>query len=226
MSFISSRISYAISTFGIRLNRLVCHLFFIKDDCIPRQEHGIDWVIDLLFYLLDVMGVSEILDIIHNGLKPKRKLNPEELTLARGIIGEDCDLGIVYLTEKTRPLKADLYYAYVSFNTINSIEQLSKAILIHELVHIWQYQRYGSVYIYRALKAQNTKAGYDYGGYAGLLDKLQSEDGLLSFNFEQQASIVEDYYRISVNPFTDLSILKIYEHFVYHLVYKKSRFVA
>ena len=41
-------------------------------------------------------------------------------------------------------------------------------------------------------------AGYDYGGLT-VLKKVKEEGGSLSdFNFEQQADIIMDYYRLSI----------------------------
>ena len=46
----------------------------------------------------------------------------------------------------------------------------------------------------RALAAQRTKEGYNYGG----LEKLEQYKykGLSAFNLEQQADIIADYFRI------------------------------
>ena len=86
-------------------------------------------------------------------------------------------------------------------------------------MHIWQYQRFGSVYIFRALWAQNSTNGYDYCGVVGLMDNLKSEKGLLNFNFEQQAEIIEDYYKLRQNRYNALSDRKIYEYYVEQLQY-------
>jgi hypothetical protein len=50
------------------------------------------------------------------------------------------------------------------------------------------------VYISEALWAQRWGGGYNYGGLAPLLHYSQGK-GLSAFNFEQQADIIEDYYR-------------------------------
>lgn len=71
---------------------------------------------------------------------------------------------------------------------------MHEALLIHELVHVWQYERLGSVYIPLALKAQHSKEGYDYGGVQALQQALATGRDLLDFNLEQQADIVADYF--------------------------------
>jgi hypothetical protein len=63
--------------------------------------------------------------------------------------------------------------------------------LIHELMHVWQGEHVGPVYMAHALIGQQTE-GYDYGGDQGLED--HEAEGLAAFNPEQQASIIQDFY--------------------------------
>lgn len=67
------------------------------------------------------------------------------------------------------------------------------ATLVHEVVHIWQYNRVGAAYIPRALAAQRSAMGYNYGG----LRPLERGRSLEAFNYEQQADIIEDAYRLA-----------------------------
>ena len=57
-------------------------------------------------------------------------------------------------------------------------------------------KKYGIAYVYivRALWAQKSKEGYDYGGIEGLAQAINEGKGLFDFNFEQQASIIEHYF--------------------------------
>ncbi|GLR16467.1 hypothetical protein GCM10007940_10820 [Portibacter lacus] len=82
------------------------------------------------------------------------------------------------------------HIAFVSFHSIHFHRGISDPVFIHELVHVWQYEKFGSAYIIRALHAQRTKAGYHYGGELALYDKKR----LLEFNFEQMAEIIKDGY--------------------------------
>jgi hypothetical protein len=59
-------------------------------------------------------------------------------------------------------------------------------------VHVWQYEQFGSYYIYKALSAQNSEEGYNYGGIKELDRCIARKGSLLDYNFEQQASIIED----------------------------------
>jgi hypothetical protein len=96
------------------------------------------------------------------------------------------------LDEKASVVCKDHQIIYVSFFTINSWGTYSDDILIHELTHIWQYHRFGAGYIVAALAAHKTKEGYNYTFAEG----WQQNPTFLSFNPEQQADMVQDYYRL------------------------------
>ena len=83
---------------------------------------------------------------------------------------------------------------YVSFFTINAWGAFRPDIFIHEMMHIWQYQQLGAVYIPQALLAQRTELGYNYGGLPPLQEAMQADNGFAPFNLEQQADIVSDYF--------------------------------
>jgi hypothetical protein len=88
--------------------------------------------------------------------------------------------------------------AFTTFHTINlptfgPHRRANFAILLHELVHVYQYERTGGLYIAEAIYAQQT-AGYDYGGPNDLLICLANGICYRNFNREQQAQLVQDYY--------------------------------
>lgn len=62
----------------------------------------------------------------------------------------------------------------------------AQALLIHEMTHVWLRAQTGSLfdYLIRGL----TERTYDY--------KLTGQDRFSSFGMEQQADIVEDYFRL------------------------------
>ncbi len=68
--------------------------------------------------------------------------------------------------------------------------------LIHELTHIWQYQRLGWKYLVQALRVQLKEGSqaYVFGGEEGL--RLRGSQGLKleDFNLEQQGDIARSYY--------------------------------
>ena len=87
------------------------------------------------------------------------------------------------------------------------------------LMHVWQYQHMGLVYIPRALRAYHSIENYNYGGVSNLIAIKADEGSIFDFNLEQQADIIADYYRIR-NRFqpnwgsATLRDLPTYEYFV------------
>jgi len=217
--FIKLRFTYLWHSYLTRWYRLYSHIFLRHSVYRIPLDRWYDWPVDMTFYLLDIFCVTDLADILMNGYKSMRRLSLEELELAQDLFKNNIDLGQVFIWEKSRPIKKGLYHAFVSFNTIQSVKTLRLPIMMHELVHVWQYQRYGSVYIYRALKAQNSKAGYDYGGCDQLIKCLGNGHLLTSFNFEQQAEIVEDYVRINLTQRGLNLDLAIYQAFIDQLDY-------
>ena len=69
----------------------------------------------------------------------------------------------------------------------------SKGFLIHELVHVWQYQL-NILNPVTAAIAENIVHGFDYSkAYHYTLDPAKD---ILDYDIEQQAAIIEDYYLI------------------------------
>jgi hypothetical protein len=122
-----------------------------------------------------------------------RPMTPDEIKIAQNVFGKTINYSLVGLDAYSWPVKKGRAMAYVSLHTINYYQSIPDHILIHELTHVWQYKIYGSVYIMEALYAQRWGGGYNYGGLAAL--EQNKEKGLMAFNFEQQAEILEDYYR-------------------------------
>jgi len=111
--------------------------------------------------------------------------------------------------------------AFTSFHTINAWGKLKDYTLVHELTHVWQYEKAGAIYMAQAVHAQISRGrgAYDYGGPAGLQAARTKGQGLTGFNREEQAQIVEDFYRIKNGipphvPGGTTSDLPLYAHFV------------
>ena len=68
--------------------------------------------------------------------------------------------------------------------------------LIHELTHIWQFQRLGWRYMVIALQAQlrQGEKAYDFGDEIGLSERYREGWKLADFNLEQQGDITRTYY--------------------------------
>ena len=133
-------------------------------------------------------------EIASNLLSPRlRPLSPAEVLLLRPIFGGGLPYDLVRIDERAWVGPRTGRFCYVGFLTINSWGPIGAPTLVHEIVHVWQYQRVGAAYIPRALHAQRTAAGYDYGGLAGLAAAATLGD----FNYEQMADVVEDAYRLA-----------------------------
>jgi hypothetical protein len=68
------------------------------------------------------------------------------------------------------------------------------SILIHELGHVWQYQ-HGAGIVSVACAA--IEGDYDYGGEQGLRDAMTHRKSFWDFGYEEQAQILQDYFRKS-----------------------------
>lgn len=77
---------------------------------------------------------------------------------------------------------------------VSSINDM--AWLIHELTHVWQYQRFGLAYLPQILWAhlRNGSETYNYGFEPGLQKALTRGGRLEDFNREQQGEIARHYY--------------------------------
>jgi hypothetical protein len=67
--------------------------------------------------------------------------------------------------------------------------------MVHELTHVYQYERVGSPYIGQGLWAQHKhkKDAYRYGGAEGLLAGRAAGMRLCDYNREQQCQIAQDF---------------------------------
>ncbi len=152
----------------------------------------IAYVLDLFFYVLDIFWVGEIYETAGEWLKyPTRALNAKERQIVKTLFGDTIDVDrirIDQLSVTARVSKA----TYVGIYTINSFGEMGEDLFVHELIHIWQYTVLGSVYIPRALRAQSSPEGYNYGGI-GQLEIGAAE--WMAYNYEQQGDILADYWR-------------------------------
>jgi hypothetical protein len=85
------------------------------------------------------------------------------------------------------------HLGFVFLNTIHFSRQINAnaslsdmAWLVHEVVHVSQFQKVGIIYIIKALRAQRN-GGYFY-------DESWLDAALKDFNFEQQAEIAKHFF--------------------------------
>lgn len=209
---IFNRLYFFVTTLPVRVLRSIIHfekLYFIIFDKnkLPvhysyyRSRLSI-WILELIFYFTDIAGIPEFLEIINDLIHWKnRKLNSEEKLIIDKIFGKSINPGLIFVDQYKRylPGKAN---AFVGFNTIFFNTKISGILLVHEATHCWQYQRFGSVYILRALLAQYSGDGYNYGGFTKIKKALDNHN-IGAFNYEQQAEIIEDYYKLISGDLSD-----------------------
>ncbi|MEZ5056218.1 MAG: hypothetical protein R2879_04190 [Saprospiraceae bacterium] len=192
------RIGDIFKYFPVRFIRLVRHLFFLE-----KHTYSKNYFVSLAFYLaeipihiLDILGLGEWIEL---GLiafqKNDRKLLEEENEIALKYFKKFSWVSRIRINEQRRTGTRKGRIVYVSGSIINSYGSIQNDVLVHEMVHVWQYFEKGLVYIPRALWAQKTNEGYNYGGKEALEKAIQSGIGLDFFNYEQQAALVQDHYR-------------------------------
>ena len=127
-----------------------------------------------------------------------RDLNNEELLLLKSYCPSLTKINkIIRIDHRAYLGPSWKSFAYVSFHTINVWNTIQKKTFVHELIHLYQYQQEGPVYIPRALYAQIFGSGYLYGGINGLIDTLHNGKDIHDFNYEQQGDILADYYKLT-----------------------------
>ncbi len=225
LGHIISRFIFGISDLPQRFKRFFLHFlwwFPFKPDLAQYEiiQSPLEWLLAIPFYILDILLLPEIYELIFELVKwNMRYLDPEEQAMIQSVFKESVDPSRIRLDERAVLGPKQKKFAYVSFQTINSYGKMRDAILIHETVHVWQFLTFGSVYILKALKAQHSKQGYNYGSIPGLVKMQKEKKGLLAFNFEQQGDIIMDYYRLlqrSPEQMND-QVLLLYRHFVQDL---------
>jgi hypothetical protein len=190
---------------------------------IDTWEKFVKWVATLVLHLFELGGGGEIVETLADLIKfNTRKLTGAEIFQASTVFGSSIDFSLVRIDTHSLMVfiaKKFEHYSkgreFTTFHTINGEEgNITIGTLIHELTHVWQYQQVGAIYMPEAIHAQNT-GGYDYGGVAALEAAKAAGKGIRSFNREQQAQIVEDYFltRKGKGPGTPAN-LPLYAHFV------------
>lgn len=137
---------------------------------------------------LRAVGAAESFASLHGRGRPLADAERQMLTQ---VFGRSIDLDKLRVVQGNRGLLTVGAQAITVGNTIvvANGSTLSPALLAHEAVHVWQYQRGGDDYLLRSLEAQGSREGYEI---AGALSQGARWGDL---NTEQQASLVEQALR-------------------------------
>jgi hypothetical protein len=167
---------------------------------VDTWKHFLKWITSRILEILEIGGIGEAYETLQDWVKfNTRTLNSSEVKAAKSVFGTRINTDFVRVDERAviGPLFTDR--AYTSFHTINSWGGESIDVMIHELTHVWQYENSGAIYMPQAVHAQKWGGGYQYGGVSGLQAKQATGKGLLSFNREQQAQIIQDFFQLRQN---------------------------
>lgn len=197
-----------ITSLPARLKRLVVHLWNGVKSLKPWslewwkslgkadtwKSFG-SWLGELVIYALEVGGIGEIYETIADFIKfNTRAMTDDEIKMAKTVFGNSINYKLVRIDEYAVLGPSFSGREYVSFHTINGWGKIEPATLIHELTHVWQYEKMGAMYMPRALHGNSKPGFYEYGGVPKLIEN--KDKGLSAFNVEQQGDIMADYYRI------------------------------
>ena len=128
-----------------------------------------------------------------------RSLTPTEKAKAKDFFeGIDVNLDRVRIHKHPNENYATTLYNHIFYDETNG--SISESTLIHELVHVWQW-KHGIIDIVSAPLIQVVGLATDHDAlYEYTVDPIGSEDRrtLSDYGYEQQASIIEDAYRVTV----------------------------
>ena len=190
----------------IRMKRFLKHLFKLTSANEKWNEISTtrlrflalsEYLAKGMIYFLAIFGIAELYETISDFLKfNTRPLADWEINLAKTVFNDTIDYSKVRVDNYAFIGPKQYRFAYVGFNTMNAWGPMSNSLFLHEMTHIYQYQKLGAIYIYDALKAQHSEKGYNYGGAEELKQMLVDGKKFSDFNLEQQGDIVSDYFLI------------------------------
>ena len=165
------------------------------DQPIKIVNSGITWSVYLIIKLIDLSMIWDILDLLSGIIKPNtRLLKKDERIVLQSIFQTD-------ITRYFVRIDSHSLLAYIGkrntgksrlgvcvFHTINFTERINTSKkdqkwLLHEMIHVKQYQAIGASYILEALIAQRAE-GYSY--------EIDTQKTLYDYNLEQQAELLSD----------------------------------
>jgi len=192
-------------------------LFFIPEilDAVRHRELSgwlrfktsrfFDWLHQLLTNIFDLFGGPEALEFLLHLLTKTTPLSGDEVAMISAILGPEAmrygDVRVVEggLFDLIFKLNGNLAFATwhsINLPCIGRHTRENRSIVVHELTHVYQYERVGSRYlgeaIYMLIKTK--RDCYNYGGSAGLSEACLAGQKYRHFNREQQAMITQDYY--------------------------------
>ncbi len=173
----------------------------------PRLKFGrfANWIYQFLTQLFDLFGGPELAEFLIHFTTNTTPLSGEEIAIISNILGPQAmrygDVRVVEggLFDLIFRLNGNL--AFATWHSINLPRtgrhtRQNRGIVVHELTHVYQYERVGTRYlgeaIYMLIKTK--RDCYNYGGTQGLIAACTFGRRYRHYNREQQAMITQDYY--------------------------------
>jgi hypothetical protein len=168
---------------------------------IRARLHGI------VAAVFDLLGGPDLAQFLMHVVMRTTALTPDEVSAIASVLGpEAIRYGDVRVAEGgilSFIFRLNGQRAFATWHTIHmpgggapGRDDLS--LVVHEAIHVMQYERIGSAYLGQAIYAhiRSGRDSYRYGGPAGLEQALKRGLRLKAFNREAQAQIAQDYYRL------------------------------
>ena len=222
-------ISGGKAEFRKRILRLVSHFFTPRYDpflnyFLKNRKYGLflfHYFTEMPLVFLDCIGMPEWFGWMQSLFKSKaRPLHDYELKLAHEVFQHKIDFSKVKIDDESRVGTHGGKYAFVTYNYINCIGTMSLPIVIHELVHVVQFQQDGSRYAIRNLIAHLNTPTYDYGGLRKIREILDDPASVHSLNYEQKADVFSDYCRLLLGQRPEWGNAQLSDAIYYYKVIK------
>lgn len=180
-----------------------------------------------IFRIFDLFRGPRLFEVIWHILTKVSVLIETEIEAASLVLGTSAiHYGLVRVAEG-RLLRVIFRFnksrAFTTFHTINlptsgGHSRSNLDIVVHELIHVSQFEHVGSIYIWQSLRAQR-KTGYRYGGWQQLKEDRRKGKHFRDYNREQQGKIGQDYYSkvVAKGLLPEDPIRQAYEPFIEEL---------
>lgn len=169
---------------------------------VNKLKGGAVWVGKLALNLMDLGGFPEIGEALLHLVSQTRKLRADEIAAAQQVLGSgavrwgDVRVGSGELLNLI--FKMNDSRAFTTWHTINAPEDVNVETMVHELTHVYQYEKVGSIYMAQAIHAQATLGSGAY-DVKDLVAQWEAGKQLRDFNREKQAQIASSYYAEAID---------------------------
>jgi hypothetical protein len=163
------------------------------------------WLHSLICYLFDLIGGPEIGQFFLRLVTQTERLTTAEIAAAEAVLGPKAlryqDVRLAHEGVLTWVFRFNGNRAFTAWHTVamprrDRTTHAYFDLVVHELTHVYQYERVGTVYMGQALHSQSRlgRGAYDYGGAAGLEQARAAGKRYSDYNREQQGQIAQDYH--------------------------------